>query len=237
MHTYFISRCLMKRLVLFSLAVMVINMLTFRYLASADLENIDFSYVEGHTIMIDAGHGGIDSGARYNNLLEKDITLAISMKLGELLAQHGAIVLYTREGDVDYYTKGKGGKRNDLLQRLEMINGSNADVFVSIHCNAAREAQWFGAQVFYNPKFEANKRLAEAMQIALKKFPPNNKRQVKQDLQILILNTAEIPGVLVETGYLSNRNEAALLSDAAYQQELAGQMTRSLAYYFRENKG
>lgn len=236
MRTYFISQILIKKIVFFSLAVLVVNMLTLRYFANADLESVDLGYLKDHTIILDAGHGGIDSGARYNNLLEKDITLAISLKLGALLEAEGAKVLYTREGDMDYYTKGKGGKRNDLLKRVEMMNDSQAEVFVSIHCNAIKGAQWFGSQVFYHPKLEANKNIAEAMQSLLKKFPPNNKRQAKQDMQILILNATSIPGVLVEAGYLSNQKEAALLSDTEYQQKLVKQIAKGLAYYFKENK-
>lgn len=237
MRTYFLSRRSMKRAVLFSLAVVTIQMLAFRYLAGAGLETEDLSGIQGRTVIIDAGHGGIDSGARYNSLLEKDITLALSMKLGEILTEQGASVLYTREGDIDYYTKGKGGKRNDLLKRIELINQSRADAFVSIHCNAAKVAQWSGSQVFYNPKLEANRLIAENMQTLLKNFPPNNKRLAKQDLKILILNSAEIPGVLVETGYLSNRNEATLLSDTQYQKEMALQIAKSLSHYFKQTNG
>ena len=234
MRTYFLSQCMIKRVILFSLAILVINMLTFRYLVNADIESVDLGVLNGHTIIIDPGHGGIDGGARYNNLLEKDINLAFSKKLGQYLSAYGAIVLYTREDDSDYYTKGKGGKRNDLLKRVELIDQSSAEVFVSIHCNAVRDSQWYGSQVFYNPKHQANKFISEIMQDLLKKFPPNNKRQAKQDLQILILNSPEKPGVLVETGYLSNKNEARLLADAEYQERMVIQIAKGLAYYFKD---
>ena len=236
MRTYFLSQLMIKRVILFSLSILVINMLMFRYLVNADIESVDLSVLNGHTIIIDPGHGGIDSGARYNNLLEKNINLALSKKLGQFLSAYGATVLYTREDDSDYYTKGTGGKRNDLLKRVEFINQSNAEVFVSIHCNAVRDSQWYGSQVFYNPKNQANKFIAEIMQDLLKKFPPNNKRQAKQDLQILLLNSTEKPGVLVETGYLSNKNESRLLSDGEYQDRMVMQLTKGLAYYFKDIK-
>lgn len=229
-----IGRPLLKKVVLFGAAFCMINLLALRYFANEALETVDLSYLQGRNIVIDAGHGGIDSGARYNNLLEKDITLAISLKLGELLQAQGATVQYTRDGDQDYYTKGKGGKRNDLLTRIDMINQSGADLFVSVHCNAVKGEQWFGSQVFYNPKSEKNKRLAELMQALLKKYPPNNKRMEKEDQKILILKSAQIPGVLLETGYLSNPKEAALLSDQTYQAALAGQVVKALACYMKE---
>lgn len=236
MRTYFFSKLLIKRVIVFSLSIVVINMLTFRYLVHADIESADLTLLKGHTIMIDPGHGGIDAGARYNHLAEKEVNLAVSKKLGDILTEYGANVLYTRDGDYDYYTKGPGGKRNDLLKRIDMIDESPAEIFVSVHCNAVKESQWYGSQVFYNPKHPENKFLAEIMQELLKKFPPNNKRQAKQDLKILILNATQKPGVLLEIGYLSNKNEAKLLVDAEYQQKMVGQIAKGLAYYFKEFK-
>lgn len=233
MRMYLLSAQKCRRALLFGIAVLLVQALAARYAAQPDLEQADLGCVRGRTVLIDPGHGGIDSGARYNHLLEKDITLALSLKLGEQLKAQGAQVLYTRESDVDYYTKGKGGKRNDLLARVERINQSGADVFVSVHCNAVKGAQWFGSQVFFNPRREENRRLAETMQTLLRQFPPRNKRQAKEDARILILKEAQIPGVLVETGYLSNPDEAALLSDAAYQEKFAGQLVKALAWYFQ----
>jgi N-acetylmuramoyl-L-alanine amidase len=232
-----IRRKLLKKLLLLSIAIVVLNMLTLRYLVNNDIENTDLSHLNGHVIIIDPGHGGIDSGATYNGLDEKEITLAIATKLGAVLQSQGATVQYTREGDVDYYTRGKGGKRNDLLKRVEVINASGAEVFVSVHCNAIKAGQWFGSQVFYNPKDEHNKPLAEAIQTVLKDYAPGNKRQAKQDLQILLLNSVNIPGVLIETGYLSNEREARLLADPNYQQKLAEQIAKALAYHFSQNVG
>lgn len=232
-----IRRKLLQKLLLLSIAIVVLNMLTLRYLVFNDIENADLSKLSGHMIAIDPGHGGIDSGAAHNGLDEKEITLAIATKLGAFLQSHGATVLFTRDSDVDYYTKGKGGKRNDLLKRVEIIETSGAELFVSVHCNAIKDGQWFGSQVFYNPKDERNKLLAEAVQTTLKDYAPGNKRQAKQDLHILLLNSVNIPGVLVEAGYLSNQREALLLADANYQQKLAEQIAKALAYHFSQNVG
>jgi len=232
-----IRRQVLQRLAVLSIAIVVLNMLTLRYLVSNDIENVDLSCLRGHKIAIDPGHGGIDGGASYNGLAEKDVTLAIAQKIGAVLESNGATIFFTRDSDVDYYTKGKGGKRNDLLRRVEMIDGAGAEVFLSIHCNAIKGSQWFGSQVFYNPKLEQNKLLADTMQQALKNCPPGNKRQAKQDLQILLLNSVNIPGVLIETGYLTNERESALLADQAYQQKLAEQIAKALAYHFSQNVG
>ncbi|SDF51302.1 N-acetylmuramoyl-L-alanine amidase [Sporolituus thermophilus] len=223
---------------MFSIAVVVLNLLTIRYLVAEDWEKVNLGALAGHKIAVDPGHGGIDDGASGNGVVEKEVTLAISLKLADILRRHGAEVVLTRDSDTDYYTRGKGGKRNDLLTRVEMINSSGAEVFISIHVNSIRgSAAWAGAQVFYSPNLEANKPLAELVQRALKNFPPGNKRQAKQDKEILILNQTNIPGVLVETGFLSNPGEAARLVDAAYQQKLAEYIAKALAHHFSQNVG
>ena len=235
MKIIFFRRHSLQRVVMLSIAMVVLNFLSLQYLAQEDIESADMSILAGHRIIIDPGHGGIDSGASANNVIEKRITFDISNKLGNILQESGAIVTFTRDGDIDYYTKGKGGKRNDLLQRIKIIEESGAEIFISIHCNAFRGANLSGAQVFYSPNFAENKQLAERLQQALKNFPPNNKRQAKEDLHILVLNGTTIPGVLVETGYITNQEEALLLVDDQYQQKLAEQMGKGLAYYFSKN--
>lgn len=221
--------------VMVSIAVVVLNLLTLRYLVLDDIEKVNLAVLDGKTIAIDAGHGGIDDGARWHGLDEKNINLAIAQKLAEVLTANGATPVMTREGDVDYYTKGKGGKKNDLLKRVEIIDNSGASLFVSIHCNAIKGNNWSGAQVFYNPKLDENKRLAESMQHALKNFPPGNKRQAKQDSDIIVLKTVNVPGVLVEAGFISNPAEAARLNSQDYQQKLAEYIAKAIAYHFSQN--
>ena len=220
---------------MFSIAVVVLNFLSMGYFAHEDVRDVDMSVLAGHRIVIDPGHGGIDSGAMSNNIIEKEITLAISSKLADTLQSYGALVSFTREGDIDYYTRGRGGKRKDLLTRIDMMEKSGAEIFISVHCNAFRGANLSGAQVFYSPKFPENKILAEGLQQLLKEFPPGNKRQAKEDSHILILNGTKMPGVLIETGYLTNQQEAILLADSSYQQKLVEQITKGLAYHFSQN--
>jgi len=220
---------------MFSIAVVVLNFLSMHYLANEDIRDVDMSVLAGHGIVIDPGHGGIDSGASANNVIEKEITLAISRKLADVLQSYGAVVTFTRESDIDYYTRGKGGKRKDILTRIDIIERSGAEIFISVHCNAFRGVNLSGAQVFYSPKFAQNKILAEKLQQALKEFPPGNRRQAKEDLHILILNDTKMPGVLIETGYVTNQKEAISLTDNNYQQKLVEQIARGVAYHFSQN--
>ena len=237
MRAYFISIPLLKRVVLFSITIFLAHSLMIKYLADNELEMVSLDYLQGTKVIIDAGHGGIDSGATYYGLKEKDLTLEISLLLGKILTENGVEVIYTRESDVDYYTRGKGGKRNDLLRRVDMINNSGANAFVSIHCNADKATRWSGAQVFYSDKLMENKILAHTMQELLRKYPPNNKRAEKLDNSILILKSSNIPGVLLETGYLSNRKESELLSDKNYQENMVNQIAKALSYHFHQNSG
>ncbi|MBC8015027.1 MAG: N-acetylmuramoyl-L-alanine amidase [Sporomusaceae bacterium] len=232
MRLLFIKKRSLQLLAMLSVAVVVLNFISIRYLVKEDMENVDMSVLAGRSIIIDPGHGGIDSGASANQVVEKEITLAISAKLADVLRQYGTIVTVTRDSDIDYYTRGKGGKRNDLLKRIDIIENSGAELFISIHCNAFRAGNLSGAQVFYSPKFEQNKILAERLQQALQEFPQGNKRQAKEDLRILLLNGIHMPGVMIETGYLTNQQEAALLADQNYQQNLAEHIAKGLAYHF-----
>ncbi len=216
-------------------AAVAVNLVTVTYLGADDIAAADMGSLAGRVVALDPGHGGIDSGAKYHGLEEKELTLAISLKLAETLRKSGATVVMTRETDVDYYTRGKGGKRSDLTKRVEMLNGSGAALFVSIHTNAIRGGRWFGAEVYYNPKQAENHLLAETIQRALQDFPPGNKRQAKQDSDILVLKDTNIPGVIVEAGFLSNPREAALLADPAYQDKMVAQIARALAYHFSHN--
>jgi N-acetylmuramoyl-L-alanine amidase len=206
-----------------------------RPVANEEIQKVDMSKLAGHCIAIDPGHGGIDDGASGNHVIEKEITLAISKKVANVLEQHGATIVFTREKDIDYYTRGKGGKRNDLLQRIKIIENSGAEIFISIHCNAFRSVKLSGSQVFYSPKFLENKILAEKLQQVLKELSPSNKRQVKEDRAILLLNGINKPGVMIEAGYITNQQEAVLLADPTYQQELAEYIAKGLAYHFSSN--
>lgn len=215
---------------------LMLNMAAISYLASVDADtDIDLSILKGRHIAIDPGHGGIDSGASGNGVTEKDVNLSIALKLAAILKTSGAEVTLTREDDIDYYTKGKGGKRNDLAKRVDIINQSGADFFVSIHVNSIRGGSLTGAQVFYGGKDPSSKILAEHVQLYLKNFPPGNKRHAKQDMDIIVLNATNIPGVLVETGFLSNQGEAARLLNNEYQQNMANHIARALAYHLTQN--
>ena len=188
----------------------------------------------GKRIAIDAGHGGIDGGAEYHARSEKEINLALARRIGERLTSAGAQVVYTRTDDVDYYTRGKGGKRADLKKRIAIIEEVQPAAFVSVHCNASKVKTYRGAQVFYHPRNEESKRLAELMQKRMTDFPAGNHRQSQANTHVLLLSSLSMPGVLLEAGYLSNGEEAQLLADESYQNRLAEAILATFVEYFGE---
>ncbi len=187
----------------------------------------------GQTIVLDAGHGGVDGGAESESgLVEKDVTLALSLQVRDYLQEAGAIVIMTREGDYDLakpQTRGYSRRKTeDLVQRALIIDRARADLFISIHLNSVPSARWSGAQTFYYPKHEENLRLAALIQEEIKVNLANTNRMANTVDSVYLLRTSKIPSALVEVGFLSNPREAELLRDPMYQQKLAASIYRGI---------
>ncbi len=187
----------------------------------------------GKVIYIDPGHGGRDPGAMYKNIMEKDINLSISKKLKNNLENLGAIVYMTRYDDYDLsvkYTNSK--KRSDLAKRIEIINNSDTDMYISIHLNAENSENWRGAQIFYDDINPENKKLADYI---YKEFKNNfsTTREVKELTNIYLHRKVEKLGILVEAGFLSNANDRYLLKQNNHQQTLANIITEGILKYYK----
>jgi N-acetylmuramoyl-L-alanine amidase len=185
-------------------------------------------------IVIDAGHGGIDGGASsQEGLEEKEVTLKVASYLRDFLQQSGAYVVMTRETDTDLAGVGSGKSRwkaRDLSQRLKMVKDENADMFISIHGNAFL-GRSHGAQTFYNPTREANKKLATFIQNELVHNLENTDRIAKAKNDVFLLKYSPVPTVLVEVGFLSNVEEARLLGDEKYQRKIAASIYYGILAY------
>src|SRR3954469_18601330 len=196
--------------------------------------------LSGRVILVDPGHGGPDGGAGDSNALEKDIALNISLKLREYLQEQGALVIMTREEDKDLAdedTKGYSRRKvQDLKERLEMINQSEIDFFVSVHLNSIPSPRWSGAQTFFAPQFKENERAAKFIQDELKRNLENTKREAKSINHVYILKHAKKPGVLVEAGFLSNPDERENLQKNRYQDKLAASIYNGILRYYTDEK-
>jgi N-acetylmuramoyl-L-alanine amidase len=191
----------------------------------------------GKTIVVDPGHGGVDGGAVSSlGYFEKEITLQIGKKLADRIGATGAKAVLTREDDIDYYTRGKGGKRSDLDKRLNITTENEGQMLISVHANAIKGRRWAGAQVFYHPNSAEGKILAHSIQQHLANFPPGNKRKEKPD-DFYILRQCVLPAVIVEVGFLSNEEEAARLKNEGYQDRLAEGIFRGIVHYMAVKSG
>lgn len=190
--------------------------------------------IEQKVILLDAGHGGWDPGKTGTaGADEKILNLAVAEKLQGFLEQSGAEVLLTRVSDE---ALGKD-KQEDMAQRRKLANESDAELLVSIHQNAFPSAQAKGAQVFYHASSEAGKLLAECIQQSLReRVDGSNQRQAKENKDYYILRTTKIPAVIVECGFLSNREEEALLNAESYQEEVAWAIYCGILDYFEKTE-
>ena len=205
--------------IIISVAVVITSLLILKVRNTSADDVMEYMPVANKTIVLDAGHGGIDPGAmnKDKTILEKDVNLEITKKLRDLLESSGATVIMTRDRDVSLYQE-DGNKttrqkyNENLKNRKKIINESNADIFVSIHLNAFEQSKYYGAQTFYpKGKDDELKRVVDQ----------DNDRKIKPRDDIYLLKNATMPSVLIECGFLSNEKESQLLADSKYQDKIA----------------
>ena len=191
------------------------------------------------TIVIDAGHGGIDGGAvSKDGISEKDINLSIAKYLESYLTQSGAKVIMTRSKDESLHNKDAESindkKKSDLTVRRDKVNSSGADLFISIHQNYFTQEKYKGAQTFYEPKSPSSKTAALIIQNSLKDNADNSNLRLPMqiDSSKMLFSDLKVPAVLVECGFLSNPDEAKMLSEKDYQQKLAFSIYLGIIQYF-----
>ena len=197
---------------------------------------------EQPVVILDPGHGGIDGGAEANNLIEKDINLAIALNLRDFLSVQGFRVIMTREDDRSIHDQGitqiSRQKRSDMYNRLEIIEDHPEAIFVSIHQNKFEQASVCGAQVFYSQNHPDSQQLAQQIQISFASLlQPDNTREIKPaENNLFLLYEATVPAVMVECGFLSNAQEAANLSDPDYQRKVAFVVGQALCRFVAGEK-
>lgn len=176
------------------------------------------------TVIIDPGHGGIDVGTvGIDGSLEKNINLSISLDLYDYLMVSGINTVLTRDGDYEVYRAGEKRTKSDLYNRMDFINSVPNSILISIHQNHfENEAEW-GTQVWFSPNDEISPTLADKILLSVKKnIQPENKRENKvSDNSYYILYKAQKPSVMVECGFVSNKNENNKLQDKEYQKDMA----------------
>lgn len=194
------------------------------------LKSVFSSPASSKVIVIDPGHGGIDSGAvGVSGAREDELNLKVALKLKNYLTEHGATVILTRETNKGLASR----KSDDMRKRREIIKESNADIVVSIHMNKFTQAKYFGAQTFYMKGSIKGEELARHIQTRLvEDLIENNIRKIKAVDNFLVLKASSAPSVLVECGFLSNPREEALLKTDEYQEKVAWSIYCGILEYF-----
>ena len=185
-------------------------------------------------LVIDAGHGGEDGGAVSTvdpAVSEGDLNLAIALKVEDLMALLGQETVMTRREDVSIHSEGASGirekKASDLRNRVALVNNTPDAVLLSIHQNSLPSSPvTHGAQVFWNGG-EGAQDWAQSVQDALNvSINIGNEKKTKPiPNSIYLMKNITAPGILVECGFLSNREETALLQQPDYQLRLATAIT------------
>lgn len=203
------------------------------------LENKNFAQnlLIGKTIIVDAGHGTPDPGAKGpSGTLEKDNNLAISLDLANLLRSSGANVVLSRPGDSSPAAS-DFSERADLQKRVDVANQNNADLFISIHNDSWSTAQ--GTTTYYssdNPSSLNSYRLAQAIQSQLVSTIHTQDHGVK-DARFYVLRNNTMPAVLVEVAYISNPVEEKELSDPNFREQAAEGISNGILQYVRSQEG
>lgn len=149
------------------------------------------------TIVIDAGHGGFDNGARYQGRREKDDNLRLALAVGNILEQQGYDVIYTRTTDV----------YQSPYEKAQIANEAGADYFISFHRNSGENDNTYsGVQTLIYGGDEQARRLAEYINQELEKTGFTN-LGIEERTGLVVLRRTEMPAVLIETGFINNDND------------------------------
>ena len=190
------------------------------------------------TVVIDSGHGGTDPGKiAADGTLEKDLNLSIALKLQKYLEASDINVVMPRTTDTGLYEENSSSKKaQDMKNRVALMDECDADLVVSLHQNSYSDSAIHGAQVFYYTTSVSGKLLAETLQDALVAgLDPTNHRKAKANDNYYLLKKTSRPIVIVECGFLSNPDEAALLSSQGYQDEIAWILHMGILKYINQN--
>ncbi len=177
-------------------------------------------------VVIDAGHGGSDPGAvGIGGLREKEVVLDISRQVGEILERNGVSVVMTRQDD----------RTLDLAPRTQLANRVNANLFVSIHANAINMSRpdVNGLETYY---YSSGQRLAQTIhQNMLRSFSNMRDRGVRR-ARFYVLRHTNMPAVLVETGFVTGRDDARMLANASERSRMAEAIAQGILQYIQAGR-
>jgi len=163
-----------------------------------------------YKLCIDPGHGGVDSGAIGNGLIESQVVLPIALEVGEIVAKHGVVVLYTRKTDVFV----------ELSERANIANNGGVNYFISIHANSADTAAK-GTETFAFEPGGQGEKLAQALQQAMVNIGVATANRGVKFANFAVLRETNMPAALIETLFISNAGDAEILKNRNHDIALA----------------
>jgi N-acetylmuramoyl-L-alanine amidase len=179
-------------------------------------------------LVIDAGHGGYDTGSiSPNGILEKDITLAIALKIGAILKEKNIDIVYTRKGDDVPWP---ANEKQDLAARAVISNNHRTNLFISIHVNSFKQKSVKGTETFYSNGSLKSKEAGQLIHNEIIKDARLIDRGIRGGT-FSILRNVKAPTVLLELGYISNKNDEMLLNNSDYQKKLAQAIAKGVLNY------
>ena len=191
--------------------------------------------IEPVKVIIDPGHGGIDVGTSKGNVVESEVTLSISKKIKTYLDAEGYDVTLTRSKDTaldSLSVSGETRQEKDLNARTNIINKSGAELFVSIHVNSSTDSpSATGSVVYYNDKYAKSRELAQNIQKALNSVTASNLKRQTHDSQAAdyyVLCNSNVPGVLVETAFITNTKELQLLATNDFRNKITNAISTGI---------
>lgn len=175
-------------------------------------------------VFVDAGHGGNDGGCFEGNVIEKNINLSIAELVQDKLQESGYEVVMSRSADT-YVAK---------EDRVKSANGINADIYISIHQNFSDIKSVNGMEVWYDgtDTQRDSRRLALLVSQQTARSTGAVEREVRGDADFHVTGSTQMPSCLIETGFLSNREERAKLTSKEYQEQIASGIVQGIEYYF-----
>lgn len=193
------------------------------------VENEEAETRERPVIIIDPGHGGIDGGCVFDDIVEKDINRMIAVQVVARLRKMGYEAELARQGD-EYI---------DKMERVENANAKNALVYVSIHQNSCEDRSVEGIETWYdgNDTTRDSGRLAELIQRETIRATGAKSRELVSESELCVTSKSTMPSCLIETGFLSNRGEREKLASKEYRAQLADGIVSGISLYLDSKSG
>ena len=185
------------------------------------------SGTNGRLIVLDPGHGGSDTGAMHNGLVEKNLTLDISKRLRTLLIARGWLVKMTRDTDTDVFAPNDSA-HDELQARCDVANAAGARLFISVHINSFTSSGLDGTTTYYYKTDSYG--LADAVHARLSAALPTKDDGIRKE-NFYVIHHTTAPAILVETAFLSNPSDAQLLRSDAFLQKVATSIASGVGDY------